>query len=213
VDELRSTFTARHRRTPGAVAELAAALDMFLMFAVEAQAVSPRAREETMEEATRALDTVARSQAAAAAGSDPATRFRDLIRTLIATQRAHFLGIDGSIPQEADTLGWRWDSPGSKKGQWITGGSAVGWAEGGGLYLDPDGSYAAAQKLAAEQHEPLGITAQTLRKRLAEAGLLASREANRERLTVRRTIQGRSISVLHLANGFLGGAKEGEEEA
>jgi hypothetical protein len=215
VDELRSTFTARHRRTPAAAAELTAALDMFLAFAVEAQAISQRAREENMDEATQALDTVARSQAAAAAGSDPATRFRDLVRTLIATQRAHLLGTDGSIPQDADTLGWRCNSPGSEKGQWIADGPAIGWADGGDLYLDPDGSYAAAQELASKQHEPLGITAQTLRKRLAEAGLLASREENRERLTVRRTIQGRSISVLHVANGFLGEAVDdnGEPEA
>ena len=95
VDALRSRFIARHRRTPGAVAELAAALELFLAFAVEAGAIREGLRDQILAEAEQALIDVAQSQLGSAAAGNPALRFRDLIRTLIATRRVHILHING----------------------------------------------------------------------------------------------------------------------
>jgi hypothetical protein len=85
----------------------------------------------------------------------------------------------------------------------IPGGDCIGWIEGNDIYLDPDAAFAAAQKLASEQGERLGITDEALRKRLHEGGLLAEVDATRRRLTVRRTIMGRSPKeVLSVAKRF-----------
>jgi hypothetical protein len=202
VDELRTTFAARHRRTPGAAAELVSALELFLEFAVDVGAIDEVKRGEIQNEAMIAFNTVLQSQISVAAENDPAIRFRDLIRALVATQRAHFLSTQGGVPQMADTLGWRHDTLGNDS-RWVPGGLAIGWEDGGDLYLDPLGSYAAAQRLASEQHEPLAITAQTLRKRLVEAKLTFG-DQTRQRTTTRRTILGRSIPVLELSPEFLG---------
>jgi hypothetical protein len=207
VDALRSRFIARHRRTPGAVAELAAALELFLAFALEAGAIQERSRDQLMAEAEQALIEVAQSQLGSAAAGNPALRFRGLIRTLIATRRAHILDCKGlEPPAKAEMLGWFKSS-----GTWTNNGSAIGWADGDDLYLDPVGAYAAAQRLATEQREPLVVTEQTLRKRLAEAKLTIT-DSKRQRTTVRRTILGRSIQVLHVVRDFLGKSEDQEED-
>lgn len=202
VDDLRSTFVGRHRRTPGAAAELVSALELFLEFAVNVGGIDGPTRAEIQNEATIALGTLVRLQTAVATENNPAIRFRDLVRALVMTQRAHFLSIDGAVPQLADTLGWRRDAAG-KNSRWVPGGPAIGWADGNCLYLDPIASFAAAQKLATEQHEPMAITAQTLRKRLAETKLTIT-DRSRQRTTIRHTIMGRTIPVLKLGPGFLG---------
>src|SRR5262249_13149443 len=115
-------------------------------------------RSQIQDEATLAFRKVIRLQTAVATENNPAIHFRNLVRTLVATQRGHFLSINGDVPQNASTLGWRFDGTGTN-GRWVPGGSAIGWADGGDLFLDPSGSYAAAQRLATEQHEPLAITA------------------------------------------------------
>ena len=82
--------------------------------------------------------------------------------------------------------------------EWRPRGEKVGWLTEEGLYLEPDAAYAAAQKLARDSGDTISITAQTLRKRLHEHGLLASTDQARDRLTVRRILEGERRAVLHL---------------
>src|SRR5262249_27167398 len=69
----------------------------------------------------------------------------------------------------------------------------------GELYLEPEASFAAVQRFARDQNESFAVTASTLRRRLKEKGLLASTDAARGKLTVRRTLQGERRDVLHIA--------------
>jgi hypothetical protein len=201
VDVLRKNFTAHHRRTPSAFAELQAAMEMFLEFALDVGAVYQRNVEDLMNEFAAAFVIVAGAQAKEQLDADPALRFRELVQSLITTHRAHLLTPEGRKPQKPEHFGWRLDGNRS-----IPGGDCIGWIDGSNIYLDPDGAFAAAQKLASEQGERLGITDEALRKRLHEAGLLAEVDATRRRLTVRRTIMGRSQKeVLSVASDFLGG--------
>jgi hypothetical protein len=201
VDVLRKNFTAHHRRTPSAFAELQAAMHMFLDFALDVGAVSQRNVEELMNEFAAALAIVATGQDKEQLEADPALRFRDLVQSLIATHRAHLLKADGRDPEEPERFGWRVDGNRS-----FPGGDCIGWTDGSNIYLDPDAGFAAAQKLASEQGERLGITDGALRKRLQEAGLLAGVDATRRRLTIRRTIMGRpEKEVLWVVSNFLGG--------
>jgi len=61
-----------------------------------------------------------------------------------------------------------------------------------------------AQELGRKTGEPLVVSETTLKKRLKEKGMLASTDATRETLTVRRKIQGRHIPVLHLRAANVG---------
>ena len=54
--------------------------------------------------------------------------------------------------------------------------------------------------------EPLTILSKTLNKRLAERGLLRSQDTERNRHTVRRTIEGARRTVLHMAAKLFIGA-------
>src|SRR5262249_52445057 len=70
------------------------------------------------------------------------------------------------------------------------GGRVGGWAASD-LSREPEASYAAAQELARDQGGALPVTAETLRRRLKEKGLLADTDRARRVLTVRRTLEGR----------------------
>src|SRR5262249_43761787 len=64
---------------------------------------------------------------------------------------------------------------------------------------EPDASFAAVQRFARDQNESFAISAQTLRRRLKEKGLLATTDVARGKLTVRKTLQGARRDVLHIA--------------
>lgn len=78
-------------------------------------------------------------------------------------------------------------------------GPAYRLARRANLYLEPEASFAACQRLGQTTTEPLTINQQTLEQRLRERGLLASVEHGRSRLRVRvRGLEGKRRSVLHL---------------
>ena len=77
-------------------------------------------------------------------------------------------------------------------------GERVGWLDADDLFLDPESSFAAVQKLARDQGTSVPIKQRTLWKRLAEQGHLVSRDRARGTNTVRRTIGGRRLEVIHL---------------
>src|SRR3989442_12324409 len=83
-------------------------------------------------------------------------------------------------------------------------GDRVGWLDGEDLYLDPDAAYAAVQRLGQEIGDRIALTPQTLRKRLKERAVLATCETQRRMLTVRRTLEGQPLEVLHLHRDALG---------
>jgi hypothetical protein len=117
-----------------------------------------------------------------------------LLASAIASGKAHVAATDGSNPKENPSAwGWR-----DHNLQSLPQGRRVGWIEGDHLYLQPDSAYAVAQSLAVEQGESLTTAKQTLWKRLRERGLLASMDVKRQRLTIRRTVDGKRREVLHL---------------
>jgi hypothetical protein len=64
------------------------------------------------------------------------------------------------------------------------------------VFLEPELSYEVAQQFAGPERVP--ISAQTLRHRLREQGLLASVEVGRQTLLVSRILEGLPRKVLHL---------------
>jgi hypothetical protein len=198
IPELRDAAarSGAHRRTPGIVASLAAGVGAFLVFARSTGALSDSQCSELWGQAWQALGVVARAQGDHQAGADPAHRFVELLRSAIASGRAHVAGPDGNRPDTGEgTWGWRLNSYGSYEPK----GDRVGWLEGDALWLDPDAAYAAAQGLGHDVGDRLTVIPQTLRKRLNEGGMLRGIDEQRQRLTLRRSFEGQRREVLHLA--------------
>jgi hypothetical protein len=90
-------------------------------------------------------------------------------------------------------LGWTGDPP-----SLTPSGERVGWVDGRDLYLDFEVAFGVARRKAEESGVPLAMSAVTLKKRLDDQAILVSKDKSRETLTIRKLIEGRSRSVLHV---------------
>jgi hypothetical protein len=207
--KLRSEFSGsgQHARTPGVLADLALGLHYLLRFAVEVGAIDRARRDELWQRGRDALDEAGREQAKHLAGSEPTGMFLRLLTAVLASGRAHVTDLHGDAPPNASAWGWRGHTRFSGNGSddtvehtdWQSCGCQIGWVDGDNLYLEPEASYAEAQRLAREQGESLTVSSDTLRRRLSEKGLLVSCDKSRQKLTIRKTLGGTRRNVLHLS--------------
>jgi hypothetical protein len=209
--ELRANIVGPHARTPGAVAELWAAFELFLQFASEMGAIDEQTRQEYAQKAEIAFRQLAASQGANQREADPALRFRDLVRAAVTARRAHICHLDNhGVPDIKccpQRLGWR-NTGAAEAPKWLPGGDAIGWIGSEGLFLNFEAAEAVAQKLATEARAPLPVGGITLKRLLLEAKLLAKCETKRDRLTVRLPRDPERTPVLHVIDNFLGGDEE-----
>jgi hypothetical protein len=200
-----------HARTPGVVAHLALGLKYFLDFVLQAGAIDAARRDNLAKEGWAALVQAAEDQAADIASQDPARRYLRLLAAVISSGRGHLASPVGMDPVEPERWGWRclevgsFDSPGSR---WQPQGRCVGWVDAQGIYLDPEAAYAEVQALGTTQGEPLVLSLRQTSRRLKEKGHLVSFEEGKA--LTRRTLQGETRYVLHLAVGALMSQEQGE---
>ncbi|MDA1054805.1 MAG: DUF3854 domain-containing protein [Planctomycetota bacterium] len=185
----KATNNGYHARTPGIVAQLAIGWRLFLRFATDAKAISESQLEMLFGRGWEAFIDAANSQADQQIANEPAAHFVRLLTAAIATGRAYVADIVGDKPDAAESWGWR-------SGQ--ASGELVGWLDGDRLYLEPDASFAAVQRLAGLQNETIAVGQTTLRRRLRERGYLAETDTTRQTLTVRKTISGTRREILSL---------------
>jgi hypothetical protein len=142
--------------------------------------------------------------------TEPAARFLSLLRSLLASGRAHLESRNGSAPARSSAAcGWRENS-----GTWAPLGDCIGWVEEDDVYLELTAAFRLAQIAARDVGEQLPVSEHTLRKRLHEKGCLASVDKGRQTLTVRRTIGGASKDVLHFHRAsVLPEASDADEDA
>ena len=208
ISQLRqqATVSGLHRRTPGIVASLAVGLKYFLDFAQDTGAMDAAQADALWRRGWLALGQVAAKQEAFHKASEPTRRFIELLLSTLASGHAHIAGPDGGCPQDMpEAWGWRLKAVGHgpyAQNDWQFQGDRVGGVEGDTVYLDPEASYRSAQAMVASSADGLGITAQTLRKRLHERALLV-KDDSRETLTVRRVLEGRTRQVLQLIAGVM----------
>ncbi len=166
-----------HARTPLMIAELGAALDLWLAFAVSAGALSNERRRDLWAECWRGLQGLAWRQEEAQQSEAPEERALALLGDALAARQCHLVDTAqlGQPPKEADRFGWRRDS----SNRWQPGGPAIGWVDGSGVYLDPGPAFEEVSRRAAQRGSVLGVTQRTLGKRLAEAGLLLFADTGR----------------------------------
>jgi hypothetical protein len=182
----------QHARTPGITADLLFGWQTFTRFAVDVGAVTTRGRDLLLVRIRKALLAAAARQAGHLESVEPTAHFLRLLGAALASCRVHVARDTGGIPSGPSAC-WGWQTI---EGTARPGGRKVGWLKDKDLYLEPDASYAAAQELARQQGEALTVSAQTLRKRLHEKGILVSTWPGK--LTVAPTLEGQRRSVLHL---------------
>ena len=181
---------AVHARIPEALAELHVGFEIWLQFALEVGAINAAERDALERRCTNALHELAVRQTQYHRASDPALRFVSLLRAALASGSAHVADRSGKKPESPEFWGWR-----RKQGRrWVAQGARVGWITGSDLFLDPTVSYQVVQQAAGS--EPIPLSEQTLRHRLRDRGLLASVDAGRQMLQVRRTLEGRPRQIL-----------------
>jgi hypothetical protein len=184
-----------HARTPDIVANLQSGFELFLEFAEECGGIDAGERKKLTERCWEALREAAAAQAKHQTATEPTARFICQLRSLLSSGRAHLEARSGGKPNQSPrSCGWRLDGGDT----WSPHGDCVGWVDGDDLYLDSTAAYRLVYVAGSDAGEALAVSEQTLKKRLDEKGLLASKEASRETLMVRRTILGSSRSVLHL---------------
>ena len=180
-----------HLRTPSNFAELRAAFEVFLRFAIDVGAIDENQSKLLLERCVGALETAASDQVEHLEDTDPTRAFFRLLSSAISSGTAFVASENGSIPtQRPEALGWT-GSEGTPRG------ACVGWTNGENLYLDYTSAYKAAQSMAGDT-DRLAVTSNTLLKRLADRGHLVSRESKRSRHTIRRTLQGERREVAHV---------------
>jgi hypothetical protein len=184
-----------HARTPEIAANLQAGFELYLDFGVHAGALNAAERDSLASRCWDALSEAAAAQAKYQAATEPTALFLVTLLSLLASGKAHLASRTGGEPDiEPGACGWTRDSG----GLWVRRGDCIGWAEGDNIYLEPTAAHRAVHVAANAAGEGLPVTEQTLKKRLHEKGLLASVDAKRETLTIRKTVNGSSMPVLHL---------------
>ena len=201
----KDTFS--HDRTPDITASLTIGWNVFLEYALDVGAISESARQELEDRGWEAICGAAKAQRSHQANEEPAARFLELLSAAIAGGFGYVAHVDGNRQPEEFPSNWGWRSitTGSaehKHTEWRPQGDKVGWVECDDLYLETNAAYAVVQKLARAQGSSLSVSQQTLWKRLAEKGHLASKE-KKDRLKVRRNIEGKRRNVIHLKTNTL----------
>lgn len=190
-----------HRRLPTIGANLLLGLSYWLAYAEESNALTHAEADELWARGREALAEAAQTQEQHQVASDPVERYLELIKAALASGDAHVAGPDGNEPEPPEAWGWRshtMEAGGLVRTEWRSCGARIGWVDGENLYLEPQASYAAVQRLAHVGGEPIPIGVKTLHKRLHEARVLASVDSARRKLTVRRQLAGQRRAVLHL---------------
>ena len=195
LDVLRNELR-RHRphpRTPDNLAQAVIGLDIWAEFAEDAGAVTSEEADQLRQRLNAVLPEIADVQRSILSAADPAGRLVPLLRASIKSGNAHAGGLNGGPPDSSAHLGWS-TVDGATRPQ----GRRIGWVEGDELFLDFTMAFAAAQEAAEAAGEPLTITPTRLKKRLHEQGQLRSVDKQRETLTIRKTIEGKRVEVLHV---------------
>jgi hypothetical protein len=155
----------QHKRTPAAIAELAAGLELFCHFANEKGALSGDQRKSLMERFWTALKRTTEAQINHQFGEDPCQRFLELVNAALDSGVANLepaTSYDGSP------------------------GAHIGWYEDDYVYLNPEAVYGLVTKLTREHNEVFPLQQKTLWKRFRAAGLIVKADGRRNQLTWRR---------------------------
>jgi hypothetical protein len=189
----RFAIDSSHARTPAAIGDLFLGWEYFGRYAVESGAIRLDDWTKLLGKVRMTLVELAQAQSNHLCTADPVDRFLRLIPAVLSAGEAHIESRSGGPPLPAELLGWVQEDQ-----QWRPRGNRIGWSDDHHLYLDPELAYAAVQRLASTQREPITMSADTLRSRLHDRGLLDSvdQRGGSTRYTIRISVSGQRVSVM-----------------
>jgi hypothetical protein len=192
-----------HNRTPGCVGDLLASWELWCEWASALHYISASEKQVLLTRALAALTTGAADQKALHTEVDPCNRFVETLAAVLASGAAHVTDPSGNAPSDAGRWGWHQDPVDPRTMR--PSGTKIGWITNDGLFLIPVAAVASVQELARKAGDRFDWTQQTLSKRLAEGGHLASTDLQtRKSITVRKTFEGVRSAVLHFPTNVLG---------
>jgi hypothetical protein len=202
-----------HARMPHIVAELEASEEFYLSFGVESDVIHADAKTQILKECRKALFAAAKGNRVDSASHGPAARFVALLRSALLSGRAHLVrDYDGVMPalDQPGSLGWRHEESRSGGDSWRPGGERIGYVDGSDIYLDLKLALPVVRRLGRESGDDFEISEIVLRKRLHEAHLLMTTDINtaRETYTVRHTVLGHQLPLLHFSIKTLTGEND-----
>lgn len=220
-----ATRPGDHGRTPFIVADLAAANDIFLDFALSVGAVDEhQAAEDRKEVWAGLMDAADEMRADHEDTLTDGLRFVQLIRSALSNRDAYLAeaakGVEEPVGIEGP-CGWRKEQKNLGGGNyseiWQAGVNAdlIGWVSSDSreVYLDIDSAYAVVQKLVRDQNDSLPGRG-SMSRLLHVDGLLSridEKPGRKTRLACRQTIAKRQKSVLVLrVDDVLGETEEVE---
>lgn len=194
-----------HARATTNTANLLIGIEFFLKYAVAMGAITTDNAAVYYGRCLKSLLSVAEDAAEENKHESPTEQWQRLLATAISAKTAHLVTFEGGNPGVA--YGWKSNIKtyyvGDNKHEeetWIGGGTRIGWVEGDDLYLDPLAAYKAVKEMGHSLGDDVVTTELTLRKFLAQNGLLASTglQGSRKTITIRRRIGNGRYDVLHV---------------
>jgi len=198
-----------HKRHAEAVAQWAAAWELFLRFAVESKALAKQVAKSYLGRVREGLFKALPIQAEIQEQADSADIFLELLRSLLATKKVVLVGMDGNPPPDeiAEACGWtrreRFDrGPQGYRGELVScweqapGATRIGWVDDSMVYLDPNESHAAVERRARDLGRSVGNQRQVT-ARLAETKRIEfDTQPGRQRYTKRVRVAGHRVWAL-----------------
>lgn len=196
---LRPTLASLgHTRTPTMIAHLIAVSHAVLTWAAN-NGVTPTSAAAAFKIAQAALTAAGATQRHYLETADPAEKFIETLRAVFETGYGHARTLNGGIPASQTRLGWTIESDGEIP-QYRSHGPTIAWVDWSKdeLFLEANSGVSLVLK---HSQGDIGLSRQTLLKRLKEAALLTRAEDQRQRNTARVTVQGhpRTVIVLSLS--------------
>ena len=176
---LRDSFTdsGSYGRIPSNAAWLMIGAGAVLQYMADIGAISSKRSEELQENFRQILQTLAAEQGQRVAEDSPAKKFTEALCELISSGRC-------TVRDTTDSRNFV--EPGTE---------FIGWQDGDWLYLLPDTTYKAVNQFFNGQGLCFPVTAKTLWKHLAAAGMIRAGSGSRTEL---KKISGKPYRVLSL---------------
>lgn len=183
-----------HTRTPSMLGELIATVWLLMQYATEREYLTAKAANGLLKQAQDAIIAQGNRQRQYLESADPVHALLDTIRVLLSTNIVHVKTKNGGIPADAERWGWTKQEQPGEMPTFKSNGPRLGWidAEENEFLLDP-GSLVLIKKHSGGR---ISVSQPTLLKRLKEAGVLTRVDDQRQRNTVRVTLEGHPRAVL-----------------
>lgn len=185
--EQGSGLDARHADS---VADLAVGCRAMLDMAEARGAITPEWSSTLWEQMWAGLVECKKRLTDRSAARMPADRFRELVSTLLVRRDVSLAAKDGGVPPDPSSCGWQQSS--FEQSGWRQVGTPIGWIgmKDGGLkvWLNPGATFAAIDRQATHEREPLNLHKDALEDALVNADVLKTRTV-REKKTGRVRIK------------------------